>query len=185
MTESLKLDPGEIKIALFRRHWWVLGTEMGFLFLMATAPIVLFAFLDPSSTLTLKINLLLAFFYLIWILIIWILGFIIWMNYYLDTWILTNKRLIDVNQKSLFHRDVATLRIENIQDIKIEIVGIINTFLKIGNIYVQTAANSNEFTMLGIQNPEIAKEVISRIHQQEMEKAKVVKIEDTSPKAGV
>jgi len=178
--ESLKLDPAEEKTAQFRKHWWTLAIEIGFIILLAIAPLFLLGFFYSNFILTLKMGLLTIMLYIIWLSAIWILGFIIWMNYYLDVWILTNKRLIDVNQKKLFHRDIATLRLENIQDIKIEISGIINTFLKIGNIHVQTAAGSNEFTMYGIKNPEIAKEAINRAHQEEMEKAKIVRFE-TSP----
>ncbi len=176
MSETFKFDPEEIKIAEFRKHWWTLAVEIGFSFLLVIGPIFLLSFLYANFDLTPKVALFLLMLFVIWIFCASIFCFVVWMNYYLDIWILTNKRLIDVNQKSLFHRDIASLRLESIQDIKIEIIGIIHTFLKIGNIHVQTAATSNEFTMMGIQYPEIAKETISRAQQAEMEKVKTVKI---------
>ena len=173
--EYFKLDPDEKEIAKFRKHWWVIASEMGFLFLFAAAPIfILFSF---NFTFSPKLILFLIMLYIAWIFLLWITGFIIWTNYYLDVWILTNKRLIDIDQKSLFSRDIATLRLENIQDVKIEIMGIINSILKIGNIHIQTAAQSKEFLMRNIKNPEIAKEFINQAHQQKIEEVKTVKVE--------
>jgi hypothetical protein len=39
-----------------------------------------------------------------WILFVWVSLFIRFTNYYLDSWVITNKRIVDIDQKSLFTR---------------------------------------------------------------------------------
>ena len=49
---------------------------------------------------------------------------------------------------------------ERIQDITIDIHGIIPTLLDFGDIHVQTAGDSQEFVMKGAPNPRRLKELI-------------------------
>lgn len=88
-----------------------------------------------------------------------------WTDYYLDVWILTDKRLIDVEQRGLFHRKVSSLDLRNIQDIKIETKGLIATFLKFGDIHVQTAGADREFVIREAYNPELVKRQLTEAYQ--------------------
>jgi uncharacterized membrane protein YdbT with pleckstrin-like domain len=69
--------------------------------------------------------------------------FIIWTDYYLDIWIITSKRIIDVEQKGLFNRSISEFSLANVQDVTIEINGIVETLLKFGDLNVQTAGQMN------------------------------------------
>ena len=86
----------------------------------------------------------------------------VWTDYYLDVWMVTDKRIIDIEQKSFFHRQTSVFRIERIQDITIETRGIIATLLNFGDIHVQTAGESQEFIMRGIANPKYMRRIILR-----------------------
>lgn len=101
--------------------------------------------------------------YLLFILLVWIYAFIAWTDYFLDTWIVTEKRIIDFELKGLFSRDIATVRIEDVQDLKITVVGFLNTFLKIGNISIQTAGSDKEFMIKNARDPEEAKKAIAKV----------------------
>jgi hypothetical protein len=91
-------------------------------------------------------------------------------NFYLDTLIVTDKRLVDCDQKGLFKRDVATIPIENVIDIKVEIFGIIQTFLKFGTLYIQTAGDVREVVIKGIRDPQSVKDtIISTYHKDARE----------------
>jgi membrane protein YdbS with pleckstrin-like domain len=81
-------------------------------------------------------------------------------NYYLDILFVTNKHLIDVDQLGLFSRDIATTPIHNIEDIKIEIKGILGTWFQFGNLHIQTAGASKEMIIRGIKHPQEAKDAI-------------------------
>ncbi|OGZ95886.1 MAG: hypothetical protein A2847_01910 [Candidatus Sungbacteria bacterium RIFCSPHIGHO2_01_FULL_50_25] len=62
-----------------------------------------------------------------------------WIDYFLDTWIITTKRIIDVEQHGLFSREVSEIPLSRVQDITIEVHGIIETLLGFGTIRIQTA----------------------------------------------
>jgi hypothetical protein len=103
--------------------------------------------------------------------------FINWLNYYLDIWIITDKRIVNIEQKRLFSREISSLRLDNIQDVKIEMHGIINTLFKIGNMQVQTSSPEIEFILPQAINPENVKHIIMEAHNREIEKVKTVKIQ--------
>jgi uncharacterized membrane protein YdbT with pleckstrin-like domain len=85
-----------------------------------------------------------------------------WTNYYFDLWIVTNKRIIDVEQKGLFRREVSSLRLDNIQNIVIDMNGIMPTLLRYGNVHVHTAGASHEIFIIRTANdPEHIKNIIT------------------------
>ena len=118
------------------------------------------------------------YFCFIWALFMWIFLFINLTNYYLDVWYVTSERLVDINQKTLFYRDEAVLRLENIQDVAIASKGIIQTLLGFGNIRAQTAGERREFIMKNIANPEHVKEIITLEQGKVKDKAISVKVEE-------
>lgn len=166
-TTMIKIDENEKIILERRKHWFVLFTEILFLLILAVAPPF---FLLLNKFIHIYIIFILA---ALWYLVLWVLFFIIWTDYYLDILILTDKRLIDIEQKGLFSREVSTLGLENIQDIKTEINGMIHTFLDIGDIYVQTAGEQREFIVRGIHNPSAIKDMVRAEYEKAMNKSRV------------
>jgi hypothetical protein len=100
-------------------------------------------------------------------LFIWNLFFILWLDFYLDAWIVTNERIININQKGFFNRDISELKLTKIQDVTSEIVGVVPTLLNYGNIYVQTAAEVERFTFYQIPNPNEVKNTIVQLQEKE------------------
>ncbi len=160
----IPLEEGEIIIATVRRHWWVLLSESFFIVILAAMPIF---FYEALTLLLLRgsfevesIIALFTFFYSLWLLSLWMTFFLIWTNYYLDVWVITNKQMIDVEQKGLFNREISNLRLDRIQDITIQVNGILGTFFKFGNVIVQTAGEHKAFIIKDAHYPENVKEII-------------------------
>lgn len=178
----IKIEDGEKIIFEGRKHWFIPFTyAFSFFISAALIPVILlFAknwFLDSNViniTYNLRLFYLLLFFCFIWILFAWVFLFISLTNYYLDVWYVTNKRLVDIDQKGLFVRDEAVLRLENIQDVAIISKGIIQTLLNFGNIRAQTSGEKREFIMKNIANPEKMKEII--VAQQSKIKERAVSV---------
>ncbi len=85
----------------------------------------------------------------------------IWTNYYLDVWIVTDKRIVNVEQITLFSRETTTMRVERIQDATVEIHGFLPTMLGFGNLRIQSAGDSGEHMMFqGLPNPEYVRGVV-------------------------
>jgi len=139
-------------------------------FLMVLAPLVLYGLYqaipipeDFSERIAMEgqIGFLMVFFYSLWLLFVLAYIFIEWTTYYLDVWHITNKRIIDVEQIGIFHRDTKSLRFERIQDITVEVKGIIATFLNFGDVHVQTAGATREIIIYQVRKPYKLKKMIT------------------------
>lgn len=174
-----KLEEGEKVLRIVRKHWLSIVLEFFSLFIVAVLPFMFFVMFRNVIFYNLAVAnvFILWFFYTLFLIVVWILGFILWTNYYLDMWVITNKRIIDVDQKGLFYRDVTSIRLDKIQDIKIVIPGIINTIIGIGNIHIQTASANKNFVIRQADNPELVKQIIAEAQNKEEERAQVVKIQ--------
>lgn len=98
-------------------------------------------------------------------LFIWMLFFAIWIDYYFDAWIVTDERIVDIEQRGLFARGISELQLENIQDITVEVSGVIPTFLNYGNLYVQTAAEKARFTFRNVPDPYALKNLVMNLQK--------------------
>ena len=162
-----------------RKHWFIIFVQAFLILLLSLVPLAFFAILKSSYNFvpSAEVTSLLRFLYSVWILFMWMGLFILWTDWYFDVWIVTNKRIIDIEQKGLFRRDIASLSLDQIQDIRIEVRGIINTLLGIGDVYVQTAGEAREFTIRGARHPNKVRKILMEVYQKKIEEAKVVKIE--------
>ncbi len=165
----IHLAPTERVEMTLHKHWFILLERFVGLFFIYITPLVIWKVLETGAIPGIAVDPILfsrvhpAAVALVasgWSLIVWMKFFAFWIDHYLDTWILTNEKLIDVEQKSFFHREIATLRLAHIQDVSITTSGVFATLLGFGTIVVQTAAETPEFTMHGIAHPEHAKERI-------------------------
>jgi len=140
-----------------RKHWLVIVSEIGLLIIFSLIPILVLSYLPKDLIrVTLaegSLSSLIVFIYSVWLMILWLVGFVMWTDYYLDVWIVTNKRIMDVEQKGLFKREISTLHLDKIQDITFKIRGLIPTLLNYGDIYVRTASSTGDFTIPGVPNP--------------------------------
>ena len=158
----LHLQEGEHIDIKARKHWFMLFRDSAGIFIVYLLPFIGWKFLVNQSGVSLPPidNSLLIFLSSLWTLIIWAKFFSIWTDYYLDIWIVTDSRIVNIDQKGLFHREVSTLRMERIQDVTYEAKGIVATVLGFGDVHVQTAGESEEFLIKGIANPERVKRKI-------------------------
>jgi uncharacterized membrane protein YdbT with pleckstrin-like domain len=148
---------GEEVVLEVRRHWIVVAPIYAIIGALALAPLVLYGVLDALPIVFEAAGwgpALPAFAYFGWLLALWVGGYFVWLDHHLDIWIVTNERLIDVEQKGIFSREVSSLRFERIQDITAEVSGVLATFLKFGDITVQTAGDTGEFTITNISSPQ-------------------------------
>ena len=100
-------------------------------------------------------------------LLIW-LGFMAqFVDYYLDSWIVTTDKIYDIEQNGLFSRVTAELELSKIQDITSEVKGIIPTIFNYGNVYIQTAAETDRFDFEQVHRPDdIRKAILELVEKQ-------------------
>lgn len=157
------LDEGEEIVHVVRRHWFVMVlTTLGAL-MIAVLPWVLYLILHilhliPALAVHVKEALL--FFYVIFIIFVWMFYFLEWTDYYLDTWVITNKRVINIEQKGLFRREMISLHYNRVQDVTVTTEGVIRTLLDFGRIHLQTAGEVSHIILKDAPHPEEVKKII-------------------------
>ena len=92
--------------------------------------------------------------------------FLEWLLYWLDVWIVTTERIVKVEQQHLFRRSIAEFRLSRVQDVRVDIHGVLATALKFGDLVVETASEGPAFTFTRIPHPEQIKDII--LHHQEL-----------------
>ena len=177
--EALHLESDEHVLLEVRKHWIVFAGHALWLMLLALFPFIIYEallvfvpgtkvfFEQVFSYFSGNKEALFLFFYCLWLLFLWVSFFLQWTKYYLDVWYVTEKRIVDIDQKQLFHREVSNLRFDKIQDVTIDVQGLIATFLDFGNVRVQTAAeDSGDFIMETVRNPERVRKIIFSQHNE-------------------
>ena len=161
----IKLHQDEKHLHTFRRHPIILLAPTVVLLIFALAPLLSHRLLPFGALADIAGNTsaLLSFLYLGWITILWLSFSTVFVNHWLDFWVITDKRLLDFEQRNLFHRETSITRLENIQDISIEVHGILATVLDYGDIHVQTAGTDKEFVFKGVAQPKKVKQVLSEL----------------------
>ncbi len=176
----IKLEKDEEIIKIIRKHWLPFTFQLVMMCIMMIIPPFIFELFRNFlfSDLTLHNEYLLSFLYIVFLISMWISLFISFVNYYLDIWILTNKRLVDVEQISFFSRTTSEVRLNNIQDVEVKVFGFINTMLKIGDVIVQNASSGEGFTIRQVGNPEYVREIVMEAYHKDESKARVVIVEN-------
>lgn len=161
LFERVQLEPGEAVLQVVRKHWFIITIELLSVLAMIIVPfaiIISYNFLPSTLTLA-DISLsdytgYIVFGFACWMLFSLLTGFTIWTHYYLDLWVITDRRIILVDQISFFNRNVSIFRLERLQDIEFKINGIIPTLLNYGTLQAQTAgAHESNFATKGLPDP--------------------------------
>lgn len=95
---------------------------------------------------------------------LWLFFFTEFIDYYLDVWIVTNDRIVNIEQQGLFSRTISELDLYQIQDVTSEVSGIVKSAFNFGNVHIQTAGNVQRFVFKSIPNPhEVRKHIVDLI----------------------
>ncbi len=167
-------------ILLLRRHWFIFFLSFLLFFFSVTLPVLFLIFLSylqfniEGMLADALILLLLSAYYLS----VWLFFFSSFVDYHLDVWIVTNQRILNIEQKALFSRVISELKLEKIQDITSEVHGIIPTFLDYGNVHIQTAGSTNRFIFKQIPQPAKTRKKIITLLKQNKHFQEIMKGED-------
>lgn len=150
---------GEVVLLLVRKHSIILWmTIAGFIVLMALPLFVLISFynfVDAGGSFWLALSVVTALFILVWHALFYKV-----MDYLLDTWIITNERVISSQQLGFFKRRVVEANLGRVQDVTVEIKSMIPTLLNFGNIEVQTAGAEQKIFFNQVPDPHKIKALI-------------------------
>ncbi len=161
---------GEKIIKVLRRDVFILIKKILFFLLLISLPLLFFYiivnFIYPNllyGQVSYPLFILTISFYY---LFIWVFFFFSFIDYYLDVWIITNERIINIEQQGFFARTISEQRLYRVQDVTSEVEGFLPTFLKYGNVYVQTAGLKQRFFFHEIPEPERVRNIIIKLVEQ-------------------
>jgi uncharacterized membrane protein YdbT with pleckstrin-like domain len=155
-------ENGEKVVLLLRRHPFFILARLVFFAFLILLPMIVGALFSSF----LYSNNILSFFFFassLWYLFVWSGIFYSLTMYTLDVWIITDRRIIDSTQHGFFNRTISELHLTRIQDISVQTEGVVQTFLKFGNLQVQTAGSEERFKFSQIPNPEKVKDEIMKL----------------------
>jgi hypothetical protein len=168
--------PHERIMLILRRHWFVLFKIMMQGVFLVIVPLVVYIFMYSEFPEVLTGQLgqpLIILGSSIYFLFIWMFLFNNFIDYYLDVWIVTTERIINIEQKNLFHRTIAEKNLDRMQDITSEVSGIIPTFLNYGTVHIQTAGTTERFIFKDVPNaPEVTQHILRIV---DMHKQRAIK----------
>lgn len=90
--------------------------------------------------------------YYLWI---WLYFFGQFIDFYLDIWIVTNDRIVNIDQQGLFARTISELDLFKVQDVTSDVKGMIPTFFNYGDVHIQTAGTEKRFIFQKVHQPHV------------------------------
>jgi uncharacterized membrane protein YdbT with pleckstrin-like domain len=175
----IEIADSEKIIRVVRKHWFVLlGNIFILVFFIAIPAILLFALqlipLDSIIQFDGNQAFAVAFFFFAWLFVVWMIGWNMWTDFYLDVLLVTDSRIFDIEQHGLFRRTSSSFRIDKIQNVTVDQKGIIETMLDFGTLQLETAGEREDFIAHFIANPYEIKKFINDLQDREEERSRLV-----------
>jgi len=161
-------QPNEKVYLVFREHWFRLAVKFSIVGLLMLLPIIIrLLFIDArelfnDSQSQAIISLVLQVYYMGLLLAL----FLIWVLYYLNLGIVTERRLVDIDQHGLLKHEVSELNLDAIEDVTSETIGIFGNILDYGTVYIQTAGAKERLEFDKIHHPKKVASVILTLYEQ-------------------
>lgn len=83
------------------------------------------------------------------------------LNWYFNSYIVTNKRVVDIDFYGLTHRRFSEAPLRNIEDVTNNISGAAQVIFHYGDVSIQTAAETKEIVFENVPNPDRVQDVLS------------------------
>ncbi len=141
---NYKLNSREKLVGIARKHWFLIVPKL-LKAVIIISLLIVFANKFSHSRESFIFGVILIIFFIIYLVYLWILLRV-------DYFIITDERVIKVNQRGFWNRDLNEISISGISNITLSEEGIAATFLKFGSVKI-TMENTAIFNMENISNP--------------------------------
>lgn len=161
-------SPNEQVILMLRKHWIIDIVMLIKMFLGSFWPFIVYGialiFFTIPNTIYLNLFVVALHIYSLFALFFY---YVKWIDHRFDLIIVTDKRIVDINQYRLFNRKVSEANLAQVQDVASEVKGILGSILHYGTISIQTAgADGHIFGMDYIRWPSLVVSTIIELRSQ-------------------
>ncbi len=150
-------------VHMLRRHPITFVPRVLFFVVLLAVPIAVYVMIETlfptlfTSDILMAVVFLLGSVYYLATIVFFYTQFTI---FYLDLWIVTNDRIVDIEQHGLFSRTVSELDLYQIQDVTTQVHGFFPTLLHYGNVEVKTASSNTGIVFHDVKNPDALRQEI-------------------------
>lgn len=145
----------------FTNAWWIV-LVMIFITIPPILKVISFGDSPFDLSISLDSQLILT---LSWYLFVAAYAFQKFLLWYFNVYIVTNKRVVDIDFFNLFYKRISSTTISNIQDVRHIRGGVAQLLFNYGNVFVQTAGPTEHFDFIGVAKPNLVqKKIVKLIH---------------------
>lgn len=150
------------KILLFLRRHFITNVPWIFtVIILLILPVLLIpvfsSFSFPIISLPPSFILVMTIFYY---LLIFTFAFVEFINWFYNISIITQRRVIDIDYSDIIYHDVAVTKLSLVEDVRYVQSGFIRSLFNFGDVFVQTAGESENFEFLKVPKPGEAVHII-------------------------
>lgn len=165
--------PDEETVYFLRPHWLTmvpLVVGFGVLLVLPIAAWLVVRMTHPDFFATPGYEPLYVMAASIFFLFCWLFLFQAYIDHFLDIWVVTTHRVIDITQTGMFGRTTSELTLDHVEDVSSEIKGFVRTIFDYGSIYIQTAGERERFAFEDIPHPvQVAKRILELAEQRKIQ----------------
>lgn len=159
LTRRLPLRPRETIVAIVRRsllaYAWSFALGSFLILLTAFSSALLIAWGRIGGAL---------------VVLLLILGVLLcvrsWWMWYWTAFVVTNIRVIDIDQRYFFHRRIAEARLDRVEEVTVEMHGVVAAIAHLGAIRLQTAGAMSALEIRSVRRPERVADLLGRLHEE-------------------
>ncbi len=166
MSDVIKQKSYEHIVHVLRRHPLTFVPKMILFAILLAVPAIVYVILSTllgdvilSSQIYPAVVLVGSVYYLS----TYLFFYVYFLDYYLDIWIVTNDRIVDIEQFGLFSRTTSEVDLYRIQDVSGDVHGMFATLFNYGDVSVKTASQNANIIFKNVANPTKIREDLIRL----------------------
>lgn len=98
-----------------------------------------------------------------WYLFVFGFAFQNFLNWFFNLYVITDKRIMDLDFVGLLHKNISETSLHNIEDVTSTVSGALKITFNYGNVFIQTAGENREFEFHDVANPSKVRDILSDI----------------------